>query len=105
MNEGAVVMEVVAERRSSQEGVKDKTVKSAALTPAKYCNLLTSASSTQLDVEVIKKLRLMLRNESARYVGIKRVRLVMIYLLIALLQLDRRFRLEGRIQRPVDSFE
>lgn len=48
------------------KGGKDKNGKSVALTPAKYCSLLTSTSSTQLDVEVLKKLRLLLRNESAR---------------------------------------
>lgn len=37
-------------------------------TPVKFCSILTSSSSTSLDVEVVKKLRLMLRNEAARYV-------------------------------------
>ena len=35
------------------------------LSPTKFCSLLTSTSSTQLDVEDLKKLRLLLRNESA----------------------------------------
>ncbi|KAI0342708.1 hypothetical protein BDW22DRAFT_1357179 [Trametopsis cervina] len=46
---------------------KDKSGKAAVLTPAKYCNMLTGTSSTQLDVEVLKKLRLLLRNESASW--------------------------------------
>jgi hypothetical protein len=45
---------------------KDKGGKNAALSAAKYCALLTSTSSTQLDIEIVKKLRLLLRNESAR---------------------------------------
>jgi hypothetical protein len=35
------------------------------ITPVKFCSILTSTSSTQLEVEIIKKLRLLLRNESA----------------------------------------
>ena len=37
------------------------------MTPVKFCSILASSSSTTLDVEVVKKLRLMLRNEAARY--------------------------------------
>lgn len=47
---------------------KDKNGKVVVMMPAKYCSLLTGTSSTQLDIEVLKKLRLMLRNESARCV-------------------------------------
>lgn len=35
------------------------------LSPTKFCSILTSTSSTLLDVEDLKKLRLLLRNESA----------------------------------------
>ena len=35
-------------------------------TPVKFCSILTSSSSTALDIEIVKKLRLMLRNEAAR---------------------------------------
>ncbi|KAG1804946.1 armadillo-type protein [Suillus plorans] len=35
------------------------------ITPVKLCSILASTSSTQLEVEVVKKLRLFLRNESA----------------------------------------
>ncbi|KAI0076019.1 hypothetical protein K474DRAFT_1313687 [Panus rudis PR-1116 ss-1] len=35
--------------------------------PARYCNILLGSSSTQLDVEVVKKLRIMLRNEPASW--------------------------------------
>lgn len=41
--------------------------KDGSLSPQRYCKLLLATSSTQLDIEVVKKLRLMLRNESARY--------------------------------------
>lgn len=50
------------------KGNKDKGGKGSVMTPAKYCSVLTSMSSTHLDMEVLKKLRLMLRNESARCV-------------------------------------
>lgn len=36
------------------------------MTPVKFCSILTSSSSTTLDIEVVKKLKLMLRNEAAR---------------------------------------
>jgi hypothetical protein len=38
------------------------------ISPAALCTMLTDTSSTQLEVEFMKKLRLMLRNETARYV-------------------------------------
>ena len=38
------------------------------ISPTKFCSILTSTSSTQLDVEDLKKLRLLLRNEVASYV-------------------------------------
>ncbi|KAF8134963.1 armadillo-type protein [Boletus edulis] len=37
------------------------------MTPVKLCSILTSTSSTILDVEVVKKLRLLLRNEAASW--------------------------------------
>lgn len=37
------------------------------LSPAKFCNMLKSTKSVDLQVEKVKKLRLMLRNESAGY--------------------------------------
>ena len=40
------------------------------ISPTKFCSILTSTSSTQLDVEGLKKLRLLLRNEVASYVHI-----------------------------------
>lgn len=36
------------------------------LTPSVLCGILSGSSSTQLDIETVKKLRLLLRNESAR---------------------------------------
>ncbi|EIW84307.1 hypothetical protein CONPUDRAFT_120069 [Coniophora puteana RWD-64-598 SS2] len=38
-----------------------------SLTPVKLCSILSGNSSTELDVEVVKKLRLLLRNESASW--------------------------------------
>jgi hypothetical protein len=35
------------------------------LTPSRFFSILTGTSSTQLEVENVKKLRLLLRNESA----------------------------------------
>ena len=37
------------------------------MSPVKFCSVLTSSSSTTLDIEAVKKLRLMLRNEAARW--------------------------------------
>ncbi|KAI6024842.1 armadillo-type protein [Pisolithus microcarpus] len=37
------------------------------ITPVKFCSILFSTSSTALEVDVVKKLRLMLRNESAAW--------------------------------------
>lgn len=48
------------------KSLKDKAA-AKDLSPAKYCNILANTSSTQLEVETVKKLRLLLRNESARY--------------------------------------
>ena len=45
--------------KSNSDNYKD-------ISPMKFCGILTSTSSTQLDIEVVKKLRLLLRNESAR---------------------------------------
>ncbi|TBU33445.1 armadillo-type protein [Dichomitus squalens] len=45
---------------------KDKK-KSVATTPEKYVKILLAESSTSMDIEVVKKLRLLLRNESASW--------------------------------------
>jgi hypothetical protein len=44
---------------------KDKVL-AKSISPARFCSILTSTSSTQLELETAKKLRLLLRNESAR---------------------------------------
>lgn len=44
---------------------KDKK-QAGVISPEKYVNMLLSQSSTLLDIEVVKKLRLLLRNEAAR---------------------------------------
>ncbi|KAI0950755.1 hypothetical protein AcW1_007982 [Taiwanofungus camphoratus] len=46
---------------------KEKRSKMATITPAKYVNILTSTSTTQLEIETVKKLRLLLRNEAASW--------------------------------------
>lgn len=53
---------------------KDKAPALKNISPTKLCSILQSQSSTQLDVEDIKKLRLLLRNESARYLSKFRLR-------------------------------
>ena len=47
---------------------KDKK-KTNTVTPDRYVKILLGQSSTAMDIEVVKKLRLLLRNESARYVS------------------------------------
>ncbi|EKM58484.1 uncharacterized protein PHACADRAFT_117477 [Phanerochaete carnosa HHB-10118-sp] len=54
------------QKTAKEKGKKDKG-RETAVSPRRYCNLLQSASSLQLDIEVVKKLRLMLRNESASW--------------------------------------
>jgi len=43
---------------------KDKAF-GKTVTPVNFCSILFSSSSLTLDIEVVKKLRLMLRNEAA----------------------------------------
>ena len=45
---------------------KEKMVVARNISPTKFFSILSGTSSTQLDVEDMKKLRLLLRNESAR---------------------------------------
>ncbi|KIP10477.1 hypothetical protein PHLGIDRAFT_84977 [Phlebiopsis gigantea 11061_1 CR5-6] len=52
---------------SAKGGKEKKKDKDAALSPQRYCNMLLATSSVQLDIEVVKKLRLLLRNESASW--------------------------------------
>ena len=51
-----------------KQGKEKGAVITKNITPTKFCSILTSTSSTQLDVEGLKKLRLLLRNEVASYV-------------------------------------
>ena len=54
---------------SGSKHLKEKgAVLTKNISPTRYCSILTSTSSTQLDVEDVKKLRLLLRNETASYV-------------------------------------
>jgi hypothetical protein len=52
--------------KSNGKGSKDKQGSAKNLSPMKFCSILQGQSSLQIDIEDIKKLRLMLRNESAR---------------------------------------
>lgn len=54
-----------AGNKSADEGVKGKAWNS--WTPSRFCVILDTTPSATLEVEIIKKLRLHLRNESARY--------------------------------------
>ena len=51
---------------SSTKLIKEKSGAAKNISPTKFFSILSSTSSTQLDVENIKKLRLLLRNETAR---------------------------------------
>ena len=54
---------------SGSKHLKEKgAVLTKNISPTRFCSILTSTSSTQLDVEDVKKLRLLLRNETASYV-------------------------------------
>ncbi|KAG5635721.1 hypothetical protein H0H81_010299 [Sphagnurus paluster] len=52
---------------STGKSGKDKLTSSKNLTPTKFFSILSGTSSTQLDIEDIKKLRLLLRNETASW--------------------------------------
>jgi len=57
-----------ARNRSTDEGVKGKDKKAAnSWTPSRFCTILDTTPSATLEVEIVKKLRLHLRNEAARY--------------------------------------
>lgn len=49
----------------TSKSAKEKSGKNSTIAPQRYIAILTSTSTTTLDVEVVKKLRLLLRNESA----------------------------------------
>jgi hypothetical protein len=51
-----------------KQGKEKGAVVTKNISPTKFCSILTSTSSTHLDVEGLKKLRLLLRNEVASYV-------------------------------------
>lgn len=52
----------------AKQGKEKGAVVTKNISPTKFCSILTSTSSTQLDIEDLKKLRLLLRNEVASYV-------------------------------------
>jgi hypothetical protein len=55
---------------AANKQMKEKFAATKSISPTKFFSILSGTSSTQLDVEDIKKLRLLLRNESARYVSL-----------------------------------
>lgn len=68
-----------ARNKSVDEGAKGKDKKvGISWTPSRFCTILDATPSATLEVETVKKLRLHLRNESARYPSfpLKRCRLV-----------------------------
>lgn len=57
-----------AGNKSSDEGVKGKDKKVVnSWTPSRFCTIFDTTPSSTLEVETVKKLKLHLRNESARY--------------------------------------
>jgi hypothetical protein len=54
------------EKEKSSSGSGFKTANAASASASKFVSTLSGTSSTQIDIESIKKLRLMLRNEPAR---------------------------------------
>jgi len=57
-----------ARNKSVDEGAKGKDKKVGnSWTPSRFCTILDATPSATLDIEIMKKLRLHLRNESARY--------------------------------------
>ena len=69
------------------------------ISPTKFCSILTSTSSTQLDVEDLKKLRLLLRNEVASYVSFP----MQFGLLLTIYQMVTRIFEAGWLFGPVDQ--
>lgn len=59
------VLDLTATKSGKEKG--SAMTKSGSISPAKIIGILSGTSSTQIDVENVKKLRLLLRNESARY--------------------------------------
>ena len=57
-----------------KQGKEKGAVVTKNISPTMFCSILTSTSSTQLDVEDLKKLRLLLRNEVASYVHYQSIR-------------------------------
>ena len=79
-----------AGNKSSDEGSKAKDKKAGgSLTPSAFCTILDATPCATLEVEIVKKLRLHLRNEPTRYIHTLRQRAT-IRQLIPLFQLDRR---------------
>ena len=57
-----------ARNKSVDEGAKGRDKKVGnSWTPSRFCTILDATPSATLDIEIMKKLRLHLRNESARY--------------------------------------
>jgi hypothetical protein len=90
---------VIPTEFTSGKLIKDKAL-AKSISPARFCSILTSTSSTQLELETVKKLRLLLRNESARFVVEKNI------LLLALtcrLQLVAGILANGRLRVTLDT--
>ncbi|CAG7849173.1 SubName: Full=Uncharacterized protein {ECO:0000313/EMBL:CCA68783.1} [Serendipita indica DSM 11827] len=58
---------LVKDRTTSQKDLKNATVKERDWTPGRFSVMLSQTKSTELEVERLKKLRIMLRNEAAAW--------------------------------------
>jgi hypothetical protein len=53
-------------KAGKEKAAKDKEKAAKDISPTRFFSILSGTSSIQLDIENVKKLRLLLRNESAR---------------------------------------
>lgn len=67
---GSPKLQIPASSSSEISNKKSQKTWSKDMAPSKYFNALMSMSSVDLDIELVKKLRLLLRNESARYASL-----------------------------------
>ncbi|GBE87862.1 hypothetical protein SCP_1200870 [Sparassis crispa] len=56
-----------AQNAATKTAHKDKRARASSVSPGKYCNILRGNSSTSLEVDSVKKLRLLLRNEATTW--------------------------------------
>jgi predicted secreted protein len=54
-------------QKSKDKNVKPREKEREVISPSKFCQILANNKTVELEVDTIKKLRIMLRNEAARY--------------------------------------